>query len=227
MFFEDEVMLEAQQRGIEANPDYDFYNLSIDAGSMWTRRVLQRMINAESGFALAAGPRRTCSGRRTSMGATSHKRWGPARVVDVHDAAQHVRRIVLEPERPDGPAAPGTHIDIGVYLHGRADVRSYSVVGSSRGGDKTTVGPDVSLLEALEATGADLMYDCRRGECGLCQVKVLGVDGLIDHRDVFLSAEQHGVGDRLQCCVSRVVSPRTGGHGGVDGRPGVLTIDVP
>ena len=49
VFFEDEVMLEAQQRGIEANPGYDFYNLNIDAGSMWTRRIVRRMIAAESG----------------------------------------------------------------------------------------------------------------------------------------------------------------------------------
>jgi vanillate O-demethylase monooxygenase subunit len=42
-------MLEAQQRGIEANPAYDFYNLNIDAGSMWTRRIVQRMIDAENG----------------------------------------------------------------------------------------------------------------------------------------------------------------------------------
>ena len=48
-FFEDEVMLEAQQRGIEANPGYDFYNLNIDAGSMWTRRKVAAMIAAESG----------------------------------------------------------------------------------------------------------------------------------------------------------------------------------
>jgi phenylpropionate dioxygenase-like ring-hydroxylating dioxygenase large terminal subunit len=48
VFFEDEQMLEAQQRGIEANPGYDFYNLNIDAGSMWTRRILARMIAAES-----------------------------------------------------------------------------------------------------------------------------------------------------------------------------------
>ncbi|MBW3550575.1 MAG: aromatic ring-hydroxylating dioxygenase subunit alpha, partial [Proteobacteria bacterium] len=38
VFFEDEQMLEAQQRGIDANPGYDFYNLNIDASSMWTRR---------------------------------------------------------------------------------------------------------------------------------------------------------------------------------------------
>jgi len=49
VFFEDEVMLEAQQRGIEANPGYDFYNLNIDAGSMWTRRKVAQMIAAESG----------------------------------------------------------------------------------------------------------------------------------------------------------------------------------
>ena len=47
VFFEDELMLEAQQRGIDANPGYDFYNLNIDAGGMWTRRLIQRMIDAE------------------------------------------------------------------------------------------------------------------------------------------------------------------------------------
>ena len=76
-------------------------------------------------------------------------------------------------------------------------------------GLETTVPADVSMLEALEACGADMMYDCRRGECGLCQVKVLDVQGAIDHRDVFLSDAQHHEGDRILTCVSRVVSPRT------------------
>jgi vanillate O-demethylase monooxygenase subunit len=55
IFFEDEVMLEAQQRGIEANPGYDFYNLNIDAGSMWTRRIVADMIATEAGSGPAAG----------------------------------------------------------------------------------------------------------------------------------------------------------------------------
>jgi phenylpropionate dioxygenase-like ring-hydroxylating dioxygenase large terminal subunit len=55
IFFEDEVMLEAQQRGIEANPDYDFYNLNIDAGSMWTRRIVADMIASETASGHAAG----------------------------------------------------------------------------------------------------------------------------------------------------------------------------
>ena len=47
MFGEDEAMLEAQQAAIDANPDYEFYSLNIDAGGMWARRIVHRMIDAE------------------------------------------------------------------------------------------------------------------------------------------------------------------------------------
>ena len=56
IFFEDEVMLEAQQRGIDANPGYDFYNLNIDAGSMWTRRIVAAMVAGETGVDDASAP---------------------------------------------------------------------------------------------------------------------------------------------------------------------------
>jgi vanillate O-demethylase ferredoxin subunit len=346
------------------------------------------------------------------MGATTHKRWGPARVVDVCDVARYVKQIVLEPERLETPAAPGSHIDIGVYVKGRADVRSYSVVGSgtygneiilgvqlarqSRGGSvfmhglrrgqqvqitqplqnfplhygrpgyvlaaggigitalvgmgralkargvdyrfvygarsrdlmafadelvadhgdrldlriddegshldvvelvdsvpaggelyvcgptpmldaikavwakagrrpadlrfetfgssgrfapeafrvriprlglETLVPHDTSMLEAFEACGAEVMYDCRRGECGLCEVKVVDIHGAIDHRDVFLSDAQHQKGDRLLCCVSRIVSSRTAGltdggdtegdTGSREPEQGAVTIEIP
>jgi vanillate O-demethylase monooxygenase subunit len=48
-------MLEAQQRGIEANPGYDFYNLNIDSGSLWTRRLVARMIDSEAGSDVGNG----------------------------------------------------------------------------------------------------------------------------------------------------------------------------
>ena len=54
VFTEDTGMLQAQQQAIEANPDYEFYNLNIDAGGMWIRRFIER----------AAGGRR--SPRRSS-----------------------------------------------------------------------------------------------------------------------------------------------------------------
>jgi vanillate O-demethylase monooxygenase subunit len=47
VFAEDEAMLTAQQAAIDANPDHQFYSLSIDAGGMWVRRILDRMLEAE------------------------------------------------------------------------------------------------------------------------------------------------------------------------------------
>ncbi|MCW4466925.1 aromatic ring-hydroxylating dioxygenase subunit alpha [Glutamicibacter sp. MNS18] len=47
VFGEDERMLKAQQEAIDANPDYEFYNLNIDSGGMWVRRILESMLEAE------------------------------------------------------------------------------------------------------------------------------------------------------------------------------------
>lgn len=47
VFGEDEAMLAAQQAAIDANPDFEFYSLNIDAGGMWVRRMIERMLQAE------------------------------------------------------------------------------------------------------------------------------------------------------------------------------------
>jgi len=47
IFREDEHVLEAQQRAIDDRPDYAFYNLNIDAGAMWARRLIDRMVERE------------------------------------------------------------------------------------------------------------------------------------------------------------------------------------
>ena len=47
VFREDEAVLEAQQQAIDANPDHDFYNLNIDAGSMWARRLIDGLVERE------------------------------------------------------------------------------------------------------------------------------------------------------------------------------------
>jgi vanillate O-demethylase monooxygenase subunit len=49
IFREDELILEAQQQAIDEHPGYSFYNLNIDAGSMWMRKLIDKMIAAESG----------------------------------------------------------------------------------------------------------------------------------------------------------------------------------
>jgi ferredoxin-NADP reductase len=80
------------------------------------------------------------------------------------------------------------------------------LVSVPRLGIETVVGTDTTMLEALTAAGADLMYDCRKGECGLCLVSVRDVQGTLDHRDVFLSERQQAAGTKVCTCVSRVVS---------------------
>jgi len=49
IFREDELILEAQQQAIDDHPGYSFYNLNIDAGSMWMRKLIDKMIEAERG----------------------------------------------------------------------------------------------------------------------------------------------------------------------------------
>jgi len=66
------------------------------------------------------------------------------------------------------------------------------------------VAPGCSVLDALEEAGVAVLSDCRRGECGLCALDVLQVDGELDHRDVFLSATQKEQGKTFCTCVSRV-----------------------
>jgi len=61
-----------------------------------------------------------------------------------------------------------------------------------------------SMLQALEDEGVAMIFDCRKGECGLCALPVLEVDGVIDHRDVFFSEEEKAAGNRICTCVSRV-----------------------
>lgn len=75
------------------------------------------------------------------------------------------------------------------------------------------VPADRSLLDALEGAGVAVMSDCRRGECGLCAVDVLGAEGAIDHRDVFFSDHEKAQNKRMCACVSRAVG-------------GALTIDT-
>jgi ferredoxin-NADP reductase len=85
-------------------------------------------------------------------------------------------------------------------------------------GIETMVGSQHTMLEALAEAGADLMYDCRKGECGLCRVGIEQVDGAIDHRDVFFSRSQHESNRQLCTCVSRAVATES------SGRPPVVSL---
>lgn len=90
---------------------------------------------------------------------------------------------------------------------------------------ETVVNSDETMLEALERVGVDTMFDCRRGECGLCQVKILELSGQVDHRDIFYSDRQKAPNTKMCCCVSRAVA-----HSSTAASPtghAVVTIETP
>ncbi len=66
-----------------------------------------------------------------------------------------------------------------------------------------------SILDALEAAGFGVISDCRRGECGVCAINIVDIDGTVDHRDVFFSEHQKHENKMLCACVSRAVGTLT------------------
>lgn len=103
--------------------------------------------------------------------------------------------------------------DLG-WADGRVRSELFSVANSledapfevklARSGHSIMVGQNTSILDALSSAGINLLYDCRRGECGLCPLPVLEADGPIDHRDRYLSEEERSAGNTMCLCVSRI-----------------------
>jgi vanillate O-demethylase ferredoxin subunit len=73
-------------------------------------------------------------------------------------------------------------------------------------GQTFTIPSGQTIIEVLEEAGVDVMYDCQRGDCGICQTDVL--EGEPDHRDVVLSEAERASGKVIQICVSRAKSAR-------------------
>jgi dimethylamine monooxygenase subunit B len=67
------------------------------------------------------------------------------------------------------------------------------------------IGEHESMLEALENAGVEMPSLCRGGACGECLSTVL--DGIPDHRDHFLTADEKAEGRLVMPCVSRAKTP--------------------
>jgi ferredoxin-NADP reductase len=72
-------------------------------------------------------------------------------------------------------------------------------------GLEVDVPAEQTLLSRLQAAGADILYDCLRGECGLCALDIVATEGgTVDHRDVFFSDHEKAEGRKICACVSRM-----------------------
>ncbi len=68
------------------------------------------------------------------------------------------------------------------------------------------VAADQSIVAALAAAGVQVPVSCEQGVCGTCLTRVL--EGAPEHRDMYLTDEEHARGDQITLCCSRATSPR-------------------
>ena len=58
--------------------------------------------------------------------------WSPATLVATRDLAPRIREFLIRPDHATGKPYPvGSHIKVGIVIDGRADIRSYSLVGEA------------------------------------------------------------------------------------------------
>jgi ferredoxin-NADP reductase len=126
---------------------------------------------------------------------------GPMRL---RDAAQH--EWSKRERRPD-------RLQFETFASGGAFAPEEFLVRVRDAGCEVAVRPNRTLLDALKDEDVDMMWDCLRGECGLCAATVVDVEGELDHRDVFLSDQEKNDEVAIITCVSRAVG-------------GAITIDT-
>ena len=81
---------------------------------------------------------------------------------------------------------------------------SFSVkVGST--GQVFDIPADKTVVQVLESHGIDIPMSCEQGVCGTCLTRVL--EGVPDHRDMFLTEEEQACNDQFTPCCSRSKSP--------------------
>ncbi|NLQ18189.1 oxidoreductase [Marinomonas sp. M1K-6] len=72
-------------------------------------------------------------------------------------------------------------------------------------GEVFDVEADQSIFEVLDENGVFLAVSCESGVCGTCQTGV--IEGIPDHRDVFLTDQEHAQGKLVMPCCSRSKTP--------------------
>jgi len=76
----------------------------------------------------------------------------------------------------------------------------------ARSGQRFVVEANESIVEVLARNGVDVPTSCEQGVCGTCITKVL--KGRPDHRDVYMTDEEHAAGDQITPCVSRCLDDK-------------------
>jgi vanillate O-demethylase ferredoxin subunit len=80
------------------------------------------------------------------------------------------------------------------------------VVQLASSGRVVVVPKDRSVTQALAEAGVEVPTSCEQGVCGTCLTRV--IEGVPDHRDVYLTPEEQAANDQFTPCCSRAMSAR-------------------
>lgn len=115
---------------------------------------------------------------------------GPKGMIDA------VRNIALEL----GWHSDHIHYELFVEAAAEAGDQAFEVE-LSQSGTCLQIPADKTILDVMIDAGLDPMFDCKRGECGVCSTPVLA--GEIEHRDNCLTESERAAGHVIQICISR------------------------
>jgi vanillate O-demethylase ferredoxin subunit len=104
-----------------------------------------------------------------------------------------------------GIAADRIHFELFKPAATAWEVTGFEVEVASTG-QSIFVAANQTIIQALEAAGLTPLYDCLRGDCGICQTGV--ISGIPDHCDVILTDSERASNKIMQICVSRAKTPR-------------------
>ncbi|MGD9834477.1 MAG: 2Fe-2S iron-sulfur cluster-binding protein [Piscinibacter sp.] len=102
------------------------------------------------------------------------------------------------------PDAQVHHEFFGAEVASRADDGRFEVKLASSG-RVIPVAADRTVVQALAEAGVSVATSCEQGVCGTCLTRV--IEGVPDHRDMYLTPEEQAAGDQFLPCCSRSKSP--------------------
>ncbi|MEW6022276.1 MAG: PDR/VanB family oxidoreductase [Pseudomonadota bacterium] len=72
-------------------------------------------------------------------------------------------------------------------------------------GQTFTIPAGKTVIKILEEQGVVIPYSCAEGVCGTCLTRV--IEGVPDHRDMYLTEEEQAANDQFTPCCSRAKTP--------------------
>lgn len=103
-------------------------------------------------------------------------------------------------ERATAGRPPG-HVHVEYFQARQApSVEGGFEIRLARSNRTITVEPGKTILDAVLDAGVMANYSCSEGVCGTCETRL--IEGIPDHRDLFLSAEEKAANKTIMICCS-------------------------